>query len=806
MQVKLYTVRTNEGWQMGFTLDSWVDSQYWCMVAESDIGGESSFENTYFTGSKGHSEVMSTPMIQRGAADDQTDAKKWRGAVIEQGAAKMSQAVEVEQKAQLNQVGAFAMPTHASSKESISDEGSGRCVYKMAIIHLPLPFPMALRMTQRFVSERCMDDWGEQQWKAYTARMLCSYTEWFGGEDGRTQWSLQPLRVELIQDLKKRNTIVESAHCGMRYETSNVTRSGPTRSMVAEGTARYELCNGRQTTAEWKMSERSEMRYIQEMCDRLVSLIEGRALMEAEVLSLMKAHGYEINLELLRSILQLGMLQGDVELTNGVATGERTSGWIRFSQQVKRLVGRSLPVVRLLAHGNVLQEQNVKLQVSGTEPHCRRCGSREEQLQISACASCGSAACYTCLSCLNLARSRSCSLLVLGVTKPKIREARVDVHPQRKTQELTTDDTELLLERYGLAAAQKEASRAALCYLRKRDLSTDSSKGEFLLWAVTGAGKTEMLFPMAAYAFNRGQKVCIATPRRDVVLELQPRIEKAFPGARVVTLYGGSDDRWSKGDITLATTHQLLRFYKSFDLMVVDELDAYPYHNNPMLQRAAQRACAPGGTFVYLSATPPKAMQRAVRRGRLAQAIVPVRYHRHPLPVPARMAMPGVARCIARGRLPQHVVLTLRRAVDRGAQLFVFVARIRHIDGVVELLRTSFPQQPVAGTSAADSQRTDKVRRFRQGEIRVLVTTTILERGVTVPKSDVFILDADNSLFDESSLVQMAGRAGRSKDDPYGVVCFGAPQWTRSQRDAVRQIRRMNRIARNRGYLRTSTS
>jgi competence protein ComFA len=95
------------------------------------------------------------------------------------------------------------------------------------------------------------------------------------------------------------------------------------------------------------------------------------------------------------------------------------------------------------------------------------------------------------------------------------------------------------------------------------------------------------------------------------------------------------------------------------------------------------------------------------------------------------------------------------------------------------------------------------VMAFRNREIRLLVTTTILERGVTVPKSDVFILDADSELFDEAALIQMAGRAGRSKDDPAGRVVFAAPQWTRSQSLAVRQIKAMNRIARKGGYLRS---
>jgi competence protein ComFA len=80
------------------------------------------------------------------------------------------------------------------------------------------------------------------------------------------------------------------------------------------------------------------------------------------------------------------------------------------------------------------------------------------------------------------------------------------------------------------------------------------------------------------------------------------------------------------------------------------------------------------------------------------------------------------------------------------------------------------------------------------------VTTTILERGITVPKTDVFVLDADAALFDEASLVQMAGRAGRSKDDPFGKVYFAGYNKTKAQVTAINQIKRMNEIARNKGY------
>ncbi len=134
----------------------------------------------------------------------------------------------------------------------------------------------------------------------------------------------------------------------------------------------------------------------------------------------------------------------------------------------------------------------------------------------------------------------------------------------------------------------------------------------------------------------------------------------------------------------------------------------------------------------------------------------------------------------------------------------MFVSRIKHIEPFVALLRRKFSDISIAGTSSQDEGRAEKVLAFRSGEIRILATTTILERGVTVPKSDVYILDADSALFDEASLVQMAGRAGRSKDDPAGVVIFASPEWTVSQRAAVKQIKSMNRIALKRGFLRAA--
>ncbi|THF80869.1 DEAD/DEAH box helicase [Cohnella fermenti] len=456
---------------------------------------------------------------------------------------------------------------------------------------------------------------------------------------------------------------------------------------------------------------------------------------------------------------------------------------------------------------------------------CRRCGSGEERMRRTRCASCGRSGCAVCEACATLGRSRECELLALGAEQPGAALAAL---------------SPALTDRWGLSAAQRSAAEEALRFLRGeagarragawggaglrgplrplvaalrglharlRSAELAAPERSFLLWAVTGAGKTEMIFPLVAAVLEAGGRVLIATPRRDVVLELAPRLRKAFPEAALAVLYGGSEDRWANAELTLATTHQLLRFQGAFDLVLLDELDAFPYHNDPVLHYAAAKARSANGATVLLSATPPAGLRREVRSGRTPCARVPVRYHRHPLPVPARLRVPAMAGLLARAELPRALVRELAASVSRGAQVFVFVPYIKHVVPLVRLLKKraaslGLEKVQIEGTYSSDPERTVKVQQFRQVSLRLLVTTTILERGVTIPRSDVFILGAHQAMFDEASLVQMAGRAGRSADDPFGRVRFCSPYLTRAQRSAVGQIRAMNRLAGKRGYLR----
>ena len=85
-----------------------------------------------------------------------------------------------------------------------------------------------------------------------------------------------------------------------------------------------------------------------------------------------------------------------------------------------------------------------------------------------------------------------------------------------------------------------------------------------LVHAVTGAGKTEMIYQVVAQVINDGGAVCLASPRIDVCLELHKRLQNDFD-CEIALLHGESEP-YFRTPLVVATTHQLLKFYHAFDL------------------------------------------------------------------------------------------------------------------------------------------------------------------------------------------------------------------------------------------------
>ncbi|WP_235420854.1 DEAD/DEAH box helicase [Jeotgalibacillus soli] len=329
------------------------------------------------------------------------------------------------------------------------------------------------------------------------------------------------------------------------------------------------------------------------------------------------------------------------------------------------------------------------------------------------------------------------------------------------------------------------------------------NKTSLLIWAVCGAGKTEMLFSGIEYALSKRLRVCIATPRTDVVLELVPRLKQAFSSSTVAGLYGGSEDRFGSAMITISTTHQLYRYRHAFDVMIVDEVDAFPYSMDESLQKAVEHSRKKDATLIYLSATPNKSIQAAAKRGELPMVAISARYHAHPLPEPVPKWIGNWKKSIDRKRIPIPLQKWIIHRLTNQIPILVFVPNIPYMERLEKLLSTSTTAK-IAAVHAEDPGRKERVQQMRDNQLALLLTTTILERGVTFKGVEVAVLGAEEEIFTESALVQIAGRAGRNKDFPKGNVTFFHHGYTKAILEAQAHIRQMNLDAKKKGWLLTA--
>lgn len=328
----------------------------------------------------------------------------------------------------------------------------------------------------------------------------------------------------------------------------------------------------------------------------------------------------------------------------------------------------------------------------------------------------------------------------------------------------------------------------------KRIVKAIEDKSSILIHAVTGAGKTEMLFKGIELALAKGYRIGIASPRVDVCIELFPRIKAAFSAIEVSLLYGKQDEPYFYSQLVVLTCHQLFRFYRAFDVLIIDEVDAFPYLNNKELDYASNNALKEKGSFIYLSATPPKMLLTKVKKGELEGITLAKRYHGYALPVPEFKFVRNWQYKLKQGKLDRTLKRILLQKESKQRQVLIFCPSVVMLKKLVHLTKQLFPGVMQGFSYASDEDRILNVQKMREEEYRWFFTTTILERGVTFPCIDVIVVGADHIVFNTHSLIQIAGRAGRSGQDPSGDVYFLAEGRSRAMSQAKKEIKKMNEL------------
>lgn len=392
---------------------------------------------------------------------------------------------------------------------------------------------------------------------------------------------------------------------------------------------------------------------------------------------------------------------------------------------------------------------------------CNRCGQavdkERHQLPIGA---------YYCRSCLILGRVRSDEELYYF---PQEEFPKADV---LKWQGTLTEFQAKVSQRLVEAVAKRKDS---------------------LVHAVTGAGKTEMIYQVVAQVIDQGGAVCLASPRIDVCLELYRRLKIDF--ACDISLLHGESEAYFHSPLVIATTHQLLKFYRAFDLLIVDEVDAFPYVDNPMLYHAVHQAVKEQSTIIFLTATSTDELDKKVSKGELNRLSLPRRFHGNPLIVPQKVWLGNFQKYLNQKKLVPKLEQFVKKQRKTGFPLLIFASEIKRGQELAEVLQSYFSSENVGFVASTTENRLDVVEKFRRKEITILISTTILERGVTFPCVDVFVVEANHCLFSRSALVQIAGRVGRSMERPTGELIFFHDGTTMAIEKAIKEIQEMNQEA-----------
>jgi transcription-repair coupling factor (superfamily II helicase) len=117
---------------------------------------------------------------------------------------------------------------------------------------------------------------------------------------------------------------------------------------------------------------------------------------------------------------------------------------------------------------------------------------------------------------------------------------------------------------------------------------------------------------------------------------------------------------------------------------------------------------------------------------------------------------------------PRMVRQAILREVERGGQVFFVHNRVHTINAMKAHLNTLVPEARVgvAHGQMPENELSNMMKMFSQGEIDVLLCTSIIESGLDIPNANTLIVDRGDT-FGLAQLYQLRGRVGRGAQRAY---------------------------------------
>lgn len=304
------------------------------------------------------------------------------------------------------------------------------------------------------------------------------------------------------------------------------------------------------------------------------------------------------------------------------------------------------------------------------------------------------------------------------------------------------------------------------------DVLADLASGrpmDRLVCGDVGFGKTEVALRGAFVAAMAGMQVAIIAPTTLLARQHYETFAARFAGwplnvralSRFVSTKDANEtkDGLANGSVDVVIgTHALLSNaieFKRIGLLIVDEEQRFGVKHKERLKEIKADV-----HVLTLSATPiPRTLQMALTGIRDLSII----------------ATPPVDRLAVRTYVTEFDTVTIREALlrekYRGGQSYYVAPRITDLTYLEDFLRNNVPEVKfvVGHGQMPASELEDQMTAFYDGEYDVLLSTTIVESGLDIPRANTLVIHKADR-FGLAQLYQLRGRVGRAKLRAYAYL------------------------------------
>ena len=292
-----------------------------------------------------------------------------------------------------------------------------------------------------------------------------------------------------------------------------------------------------------------------------------------------------------------------------------------------------------------------------------------------------------------------------------------------------------------------------------------------LLCGDVGFGKTEVALRAVMKCFLSGRQAAMLVPTTVLAqqhfITAKHRFAKYPVNIAVISRFNtpaqnrNALKKLKSGEIDfIIGTHKLLQKNVEFNnlgLLIVDEEQRFGVAHKERLKEIASET-----DVLTLTATPiPRTLNMALSGIRDMSILEEAPRNRHPVQTYVVEYNKQVA------------VDAIRRELSRGGQVYYVHNRVASIDAAASRIARLIPDISIGVAHGQMDELTlsDVMRRMDDGEIQVLVCTTIIETGIDIPNVNTIIIeDADNMGL--AQLHQLRGRVGRSSRHAFAYLTY----------------------------------